>query len=77
MRMLFDFRCSEGHTAEHFTTKDTSEVSCLICGKPANRIISPVRSVLDPISGDFLGATRKWAKHREQQIKKERKEEYQ
>ena len=43
MRMLFDFRCSEGHVTEHFTTKDTSEVSCLICGKPANRIISPVR----------------------------------
>ena len=30
---------------------------------------------LDPISGDFPDATRKWAKHREMTIKQERKQE--
>ena len=36
-------------------------------------MISPVRSKLDPISGDFLGATVKWMKNREQKLKQERK----
>tara|TARA_B110000858_G_C17596632_1_gene378115 strand:+ start:611 stop:742 length:132 start_codon:yes stop_codon:yes gene_type:complete len=39
----------------------------------ASRIISPVRSLLDPISGDFAGATMKWARDREKKIQKERK----
>jgi hypothetical protein len=37
------------------------------------KIISPVRSKLDPLSGDFLGATVKWMKNREQKLKQERK----
>jgi hypothetical protein len=40
----------------------------------ARKIISPVRSLLDPISGDFAGATMKWARDRERKMKKERKD---
>jgi hypothetical protein len=39
----------------------------------AQRIISPVRCSLDHISGEFPGATMKWAKQRQQKIKLERK----
>jgi hypothetical protein len=37
------------------------------------RIISAPTVVLDPISGAFPGATMKWARDRQQKIKKERK----
>jgi len=39
----------------------------------AKKLISPVRTKLDPISGDFMGATRKWERNREQKLKQERK----
>jgi len=73
MRMLFDFKCPENHIAEHYVSSDVTEFLCSECGLTATRIISPVRAKLDPISGDFPGATIKWAKNREQQIKHERK----
>ena len=46
---------------------------CPVCGNECNRVILKAPCVsLDPISGDFVGATDKWIKHREQQMKKER-----
>ena len=45
----------------------------LDCDKIARRIVSAVRSKLDPISGDFMGATRQWEKNREQKLQQERK----
>ena len=71
--LLFDFECSQGHVHEKLVTSDTQEVPCVTCGSPAKRLISPVRSNLDVVSGDFPGATMKWAKMREKQIKHERK----
>jgi hypothetical protein len=32
-----------------------------------------VRSKLDPLSGDFMGATRQWEKNRAQKLQQERK----
>ena len=73
MRLLFDFRCSDNHVTEALVASDETEHTCGLCNKIATRIISPVRCSLDPISGDFVGATMKWAKQREQKIKLERK----
>tara|TARA_Y100000052_G_scaffold9375_1_gene9275 strand:- start:459 stop:689 length:231 start_codon:yes stop_codon:yes gene_type:complete len=73
MRIFIDFKCSNGHTTEKFINNTTREIECPVCSEIASKVISPVRSVLDPISGDFVGATMKWARHREQKIKKERK----
>lgn len=73
MRLLFDFTCPENHTAEHYVDRDVTEYPCSVCGLTATRIISPVRAKLDALSGDFPGATMKWAKNREKQIKHERK----
>ena len=73
MRLLFDFECEGGHIEEHFVSSDTREVECPHCHKPAQRIQSPVRSTLDPVSGDFKKATNKWMRNREQKLKQERK----
>lgn len=74
-RMMFDFRCEDGHLNEHFVDSETREVSCKECGKPATREVAAPRTVLDHISGDFPGATMSWAKRREQHMKLERKAE--
>ena len=73
MRALFDFKCVEGHVNESFVDTALTTISCPDCAEPAKRIISPVRSSLDPISGDFMGATAKWEKMRAQKIQQERR----
>lgn len=73
MFMFFDFQCEQDHVTEAFVSSDTKEHPCGVCAKQARRIVSPVRAKLDAISGDFPGATLKWAKNRERQIKHERK----
>ena len=72
MRKLFDFKCSEGHYKEHLVDDSVTSIRC-DCGAESTKVISPVKSVLDHISGDFPGATMKWARDREQKIQQERK----
>ena len=61
--IIFDFKCMvceavhEKLVASHETSRQCPE-----CGCQAKRIISPVRCKLDPISGDFPGATLAWEK---------------
>ena len=74
MLKLYDYKCSKGHVVEEFVRGDPVERKCSICGLPSNRLISPIRSVFEPFSGDYHDATAKWAKHREITIKQERKE---
>jgi hypothetical protein len=73
MFIMIDFRCDNGHTTEKLIDSKATEIECPECSLTANRIISPVRSLLDPLSGDFAGATMKWARDRERKIQKERK----
>ena len=73
MRAIYEFRCKEGHTQDKYTDSECVSVPCLYCGNKAERIVSAVRCKLDPISGDFMGATRKWEKNREQKLQQERK----
>lgn len=75
MAMLYDFRCPTGTVTELFVKSDEFSVSCPCCGEEAGRLIPSPRSVLEPFSGDFVGATDKWCKHREITIAKERKAE--
>lgn len=73
MLRIFDFQCPNGHIFEQFIDSQLKQVPCTQCSEIADRMISPVRSVLDPISGSFPGATMKWARERAVKLEKERK----
>lgn len=49
-------------------------VSCDICSQPSARLVGGARPMLDPLSGDFPSATRKWSVNRQQKIKAEKRE---
>jgi predicted nucleic acid-binding Zn ribbon protein len=72
MRIILDYKCSNGHIFEKFTEPEPS-ISCPTCGAESNRIVTAANVRLDPISGDFPSATRSWAKMRQEKIKQERK----
>lgn len=71
-RRIFEFVCADGHVSEHFIDEEVRESDCKTCGKEASRMVSAVQCSLDPISGHWPGATMKWAKNRQDQIKRER-----
>lgn len=69
--MIFDFRCGTcDHVEEKWVKSDVYTQQCSECGSVSNRLVSGGHAVLDPISGDFPGATMKWARHHEQMAKK-------
>lgn len=70
--LLFDFTCAKGHTTERLVNSSAMDIVC-DCGATAHRVISAPRLKIDPISGDFPGATMKWEKMRAKQIQHERK----
>ena len=73
MRRMFEFRCENGHTIERFEREEVRWVNCSECNTLAQRIISAPRIGLDPISGDFPGATMAWERRREEKMAQERK----
>ena len=73
MKRYFDFQCAKGHITEKFIDDTVKVVQCPHCGNDAGRLISAPRIGLDPISGDFPGATMAWERKREEKIKQERK----
>lgn len=73
MKRIYDFKCPNGHKFEKFIDSEVRKVSCDICKQESTRLVSCTTFVLDPISGDYPTATRKWAKMREERIKAERK----
>ena len=50
MFKLYDFKCLNGHVFEALVTEDQHTIRCE-CGYSAKRIISPIRSSLDPSVG--------------------------
>lgn len=69
--MLFDFKCEDcNKVEEHWVASDCRQVRCKVCDGTANRMISGVMTILDPMSGDFPGSTLKWARHHEQMAKR-------
>ncbi len=72
-RRIFEFQCPDGHVSESFIDDSEVTTECKVCGKQAKRIVSAVSCSLDPLSGDYPGETMKWAKNRQEVIRKERK----
>jgi len=73
MRRIYDYECSNGHVVERFAELSDRDLPCKLCGEVSTRLVSYAGPVLDPISGDFPSATRRWALNRQQKIKAERK----
>jgi len=73
MRMIFEFRCPDGHRIEKFVESSVREITCSVCEQVSTRVVSCRGISLDPISGDYPSATMKWAKMRQEKIKAERK----
>lgn len=73
MLRIYDFQCPNGHIFESFVDPQLMHLPCTQCTDVADRLISPVRSILDPISGTFPGATMKWARDRAVKLEQERK----
>jgi hypothetical protein len=72
-RMMFDFRCPQGHVEEAFADTAERERICAVCGEPSSRVVGGARPALDPISGDFPSATAAWDKNRRSHMEKEQK----
>jgi putative FmdB family regulatory protein len=73
---IYEYECKEHGLSEKLVKMDDRDSqSCDTCGKPLRLLISAVRSALDPISGDFPGATMKWEKTREGKMAQEVKRE--
>lgn len=75
--MLYDYKCvncSSIVQRQRKVAEVYDPVECPRCGNNCTRaILKPPVISLDPISGDFVGATDKWVKHREQKMAKEKK----
>jgi|TARA_R110000744_G_scaffold48640_4_gene106105 hypothetical protein len=66
MYRFYDFKCVSGHINEHMVKGSPDFMKCKECDAIATRQLSSPRSYLEPFSGDFAGASLKWAKNHEQ-----------
>jgi len=60
MRRIYDVRCTSCNTVTEAFGRESDDFRCGVCDSPAKRIVSPVRSKLEGVSGDFPGAAIKW-----------------
>ena len=68
MRRIYDVRCTDptcGKVTETFGRHDDL-FRCGACDEPAMRIVSPVRSQLEGVSGDFPDAAARWEREHNQ-----------
>ena len=74
--MQYDYQCNDCGavvTKNRTIAQMHDDTECPVCTGDCTKVILRACTIsLDPISGDFVGATDKWMKHREQQMKKER-----
>jgi len=73
MIRVYDFKCSGcSYIEEKYVRSDDRESVCSICNELSQRQLAAPMSKLDPLSGDFAGATIKWSKQRQKQLQTER-----
>ena len=73
---LYDYVCKECDTMfETFNSMaNRASAPCPKCGKECAMKLTAPRVVLDPISGDFPGATMAWERKRKEKMKQEVKQ---
>lgn len=66
MKLLYSYQCKCGFDFTGWNeVSERSHHKCPECDEQAGLFINAVRFALDPISGDFVSATDKWAKAKE------------
>ena len=65
MYKVYDYKCTLGHLNEHMVKGSPDTQLCKTCKAESTRQLSSPRPVLEPFSGDFAGASLKWAKQHE------------
>lgn len=65
MYKFYDYKCVLGHIHEHMVKGSPDSMQCKECGSLATRQVSSPRPVLEPFTGDFAGASLKWARNHE------------
>jgi hypothetical protein len=65
MYRFYDYKCANGHVNEHMVKGSPDTQLCKTCKAQSTRQLSSPRPVLEPFSGDFAGASLKWAKQHE------------
>ena len=65
MYRFYDYKCANGHVNEHMVKGSPDTQLCKTCKAESTRQLSSPRPVLEPFSGDFAGASLKWAKQHE------------
>lgn len=73
MRLLRDFRCTDGHITERFIDSEVSDVPCETCGKQAEKTLGLGTVILDGTDPGFPGAYSKWATIREKRHRQQAK----
>ncbi len=70
MLILYDFVCPDcGKKEEALVERGVESIPCH-CGAETKRVVSPVRSMLEGITGGFPDAADKWAKRHETEGRK-------
>ena len=74
---LYDYFCEKCEEKFEALTamEDRMNHHCPECSTPSHMLMSAPRIALDPISGDFPGATFAWEKRREQKMAQEVKQD--
>ena len=71
MRVMFEFRCDNGHTNDKLVDTETTEIDCPDCELKARKIVTPVKLKREKNSWKEV---RRWSKQRQEHIKHERKQ---
>lgn len=70
MRVLNDFRCQScGNLDESLENRETTSISCKVCGGPAQRVLTAPVFHLDGSDPGYPTAYDKWAKDHEKAAK--------
>jgi hypothetical protein len=65
MYKFYDYKCVLGHIHEHMVKGSPDTQTCKTCKADTTRQLSSPRPVLEPFTGDFAGASLKWARNHE------------
>ena len=73
-KRIFEFVCTNSHLTEKLVDSEIRTINCLVCGTPAERIVSTPTVKLEGVTGDFPGAAMQWERKRAEKIAAEQRQ---